>query len=140
MAKLSGGNLIHDVGYMESGLTTSYEMIVLTDELVAMTDHILKGIDVNEATLSVDELHKVGPGGHFLNTEATLGRFREFWYPGLLDRKRRETWMKKGATTLGERLNGRVKQIIAEHQPKPLSPDKSHKLREILARAPGSSS
>jgi trimethylamine--corrinoid protein Co-methyltransferase len=38
MARLSGANLIHDVGYMESGLTTSFEMIVLTDELIALTD------------------------------------------------------------------------------------------------------
>ena len=41
MARLSGANLVHDVGYMESGLTTSFEMMVLTDELVAMTDRLM---------------------------------------------------------------------------------------------------
>ena len=60
MAKLTGANLIHDVGYMESGLTGSYEMIVLTDELVAMTNHLMKGIDVNDETLLVEELDRVG--------------------------------------------------------------------------------
>ena len=135
MAKLSGGNLIHDVGYMESGLTTSFEMIVLTDELVAMTDNIMKGIEVSDDTLMLDEIDQVGPGGHFLDTSQTLSHFRDFWYPGLLDRSTRPTWLARGATTLGERLNTKVKKILAEHQPKPLEPDKKQKIQEILAQA-----
>jgi trimethylamine--corrinoid protein Co-methyltransferase len=137
MAKFSGANLIHDVGYMESGLTLSYEMIVLTDELVAMADHIMKGIEVDDDTLMLDELHKVGPGGHFMDTEQTLKRFRDFWFPSLLDRKRRPQWLEAGATTLGQRLKARVKEIIKEHQPEPLDPDKKRQVQEILAQAAG---
>jgi trimethylamine--corrinoid protein Co-methyltransferase len=137
MAKLSGANLVHDVGYMESGLTTSFEMIVLTDELVAMTDHVMKGIEVSDDTLMLDEVDRVGPGGHFLSTEQTLKRFREFWFPVLLDRKRRPKWLEAGGTTLGQRLNARVKEIIQEHQPKPLEPEKKRQVQEILARAAG---
>lgn len=133
MAKFSGANLIHDVGYMESGLTGSFEMIVLTDELIAMTDHIMKGIEVSDDTLMLDELHTVGPGGHFLDTEQTLNRFRDFWFPGLLDRRIREQWLAGGATTLGERLNDRVKEIVKEHRPKPLAPELKRKLQTILA-------
>ncbi len=135
MAKLSGGNLIHDVGYMESGLTCSYEMIVLTDELIALTDNLMKGIQVSKDTLMLDEIHNVGPGGHFLNTPQTLKRFRDFWYPGLIDRSIRPTWLENGATTLGQRLNARVKEIIKEHQPRPLSADKKGKLKQILSQA-----
>jgi trimethylamine--corrinoid protein Co-methyltransferase len=137
MAKFSGANLIHDVGYMESGLTTSHEMIILTDELVAMTDHIMKGIEVSEDTLMLDELHEVGPGGHFLNTEQTLKRFRDFWFPSLLDRQQWPQWSEAGATTLGQRLSARVKEIIKEHQPEPLDPAKKQKVQEILAQAAG---
>jgi len=135
MAKLSGANLIHDVGYMESGLTTSFEMIVLTDELVAMTDNLIKGIEVSDDTLLLDELDQVGPGGHFLDTKETLERFRDFWYPSLLDRKRRPQWLEAGATTLGQRLTARVLEIIREHQTKPLEPEKKEKVREILAQS-----
>jgi trimethylamine--corrinoid protein Co-methyltransferase len=137
MARFSGSNLVHDVGYMESGLTTSFEMIVLTDELIAMTDHIMKGIEVSENTLMLDELDTVGPGGHFLDTDQTLKRFHDFWFPALLDRKRRIQWLEAGAATLGQRLNARVKEIIKEHQPKPLEPDKKQQVREILAQAAG---
>jgi trimethylamine--corrinoid protein Co-methyltransferase len=137
MAKFSGANLIHDVGYMESGLTTSYEMIVLTDELVAMTDHIMKGIEVSDDTLMLDELDTVGPGGHFLDTKQTLKRFRDFWFPGLLDRSIRTQWLEAGATTLRQRLNARVKEIVTGYQPKPLDADKRDTVQGILAQAAG---
>jgi len=135
MAKLTGANLIHDVGYLESGLTASFEMIVLTDELVAMANRLIRGIEVSDETLMVDELHSVGPGGHFLNTEATMERFRDFWYPELMSREIRETWLERGGTTLGERLRDRVHSILKEHRPAPLEPEKKESLKEILAQA-----
>jgi len=137
MAKLSGANLIHDVGYMESGLTLSYEMIVLTDELIAMTDHVMKGIEVSDQTLMLDELHTVGPGGHFLDSKQTLKRFRDFWFPGSFDRSRREQWLVEGAATLGQRLNTRVKDILHEHQARPLEPARKEAIQDVLARAAG---
>ena len=133
MAKLSGANLIHDVGYVESGLTTSFEMIVLTDELVALADNLMKGIEINDETLMLDEIHNIGPGGHFMDTEQTLSRFRDFWYPSLLDRGRREQWLAEGATTFGQRLNARVKEIVKEHQPKALQVEMKQQLQDILA-------
>jgi trimethylamine---corrinoid protein Co-methyltransferase len=135
MAQLTGANLIHDVGYMESGLTLSYEMIVLTDELIGMTANVMKGIEVSDDSLMLEELHKVGPGGHFLDSKQTLRRFRDFWFPGLLDRSRRETWVAEGSQPLAQRLNARVKEILKEHRPAPLAPDKVRRIDEILAQA-----
>jgi trimethylamine--corrinoid protein Co-methyltransferase len=133
MAKFSGANLVHDVGYLESGLTTSFEMIVLTDELIAMTDHLIKGIRVDDDTVMVEEIDAAGPGGQFIDTEETLKRFREFWFPGLLDRKTRPNWLNAGATTLGQRLNTKVKEIIKEHRAPKLPSEKQQKIDKILA-------
>jgi trimethylamine--corrinoid protein Co-methyltransferase len=135
MAKFGGSNLVHDVGYMESGLTASFEMFVLTDELVAMVDNMVKGIEVNDDTLLLDEIHEVGPGGNYIGTKQTLKRFKEFWFPGLLDRKIRSQWLEAGGTTLGQRLNAKVKTILANHQSRPLDPMKKQQLQEIVARA-----
>jgi trimethylamine--corrinoid protein Co-methyltransferase len=134
MARLSGANLVHDVGYLESGLAGCYEMIVLTDELIAMTDPLVKGIEVSDDTLMLDELHRAGPGGHFLETEATHGRFRDFWYPGLLDRSRRERWLARGSRTLGERLEARVQEILDDHRPEPLEAAKRQALQAVLSK------
>jgi trimethylamine--corrinoid protein Co-methyltransferase len=132
MAKLTGANLIHDVGYMESGLTTSFELIAFTDELIAMTEAMVNGIEVSDETMLLDELHEIGPGGHFLNTDATMARFHDFWYPELMSREIRETWLERGGTTLGERLNEKVKTIIKEHRPEPLAAEKKEKVQEVL--------
>jgi trimethylamine--corrinoid protein Co-methyltransferase len=135
MAQLNGTNLVHDVGYMESALAACFEMIVLTDELIGMTDRFMQGIDVNDGTLMLDEVDQVGPGGSFLSTEGTMKHFREFWYPGLLDRTRRDNWLNAGGKTLGQRLNERLKEILATHQPKPLDPEKKKILQQILKEA-----
>ncbi|MGD8735807.1 MAG: trimethylamine methyltransferase family protein, partial [Anaerolineae bacterium] len=68
-------------------------------------------------------------------TEQTLHRFRDFWYPDLLDRQRREGWLAAGSTTLGQRLNARVKEIVKEHQPQPLHPEQARQIQEIVAQA-----
>jgi trimethylamine--corrinoid protein Co-methyltransferase len=83
----------------------------------------------------LDEIDQVGPGGHYLNTEQTLNRFRDFWYPTLLDRSIRSTWLKNGATTLGERLNRKVREIIREYKPQPLTDKVKKEIAEILSKA-----
>jgi trimethylamine--corrinoid protein Co-methyltransferase len=137
VGRLSGANLVHDAGYLESGLTVSFAMVVFTDELVGMTDHLMRGIEVSEDTLLLDEIHRVGPGGHFMNTKETVKRFREYWFPSLLNRSTRDRWLKDGGTTLEERLNARVTEILAGHQPRPLDPGKKKKILQILAQAAG---
>jgi trimethylamine--corrinoid protein Co-methyltransferase len=133
-AKLSGANLIHDVGYMESGLTASLELIVLTDELVALCDQFLMGIQIDDHSLMLEEIDQVGPGGHYLTTDNTLSHFKDFWYPGLIDRQRRPKWLEDGGTTLGERLNKRVLEIIDNHKPETLAADKKDAINAILQR------
>jgi trimethylamine---corrinoid protein Co-methyltransferase len=108
-------------------------MIALTDELVAMADHMMKGIEVNEQTTLLDELHRVGPGGQFISTEATYQGYRDFWFPSVADRSIRRKWLAAGGTTMGQRLNARVKDIIRDHRLRPLAPEKAARLRQILA-------
>ena len=133
IAKLSGVNLAHDAGYLESGLTMSYEMVVLTDELVAMMDHLTSNIVVNDETLLLDEIGRVGPGGNYLDSPETASRFRDFWYPGLLSRDIREQWESMGGTTLGQRLSAKVRQILQEHRPQPLKQECKSRIWEIVS-------
>lgn len=135
MAALSGTNLVHDAGYMESGLSTSYEMIVLTDELVSMAGQITGGVEVSKETLLLDEVHRVGPDGHYVEAESTLERFRHFWYPGLFDRRRRHQWEEAGAVTLGQRLTERVKVIVVGHRGRRMKKDRVEMIRELLVTA-----
>jgi trimethylamine--corrinoid protein Co-methyltransferase len=75
-AGMAGSSMVHDVGYLESGLTASCEMIVLSDELIDMFKHILKGVTVDAESLATDVINKVGPGGNYLQEKHTMRHFR----------------------------------------------------------------
>jgi trimethylamine--corrinoid protein Co-methyltransferase len=121
MAALSGVNLIHDVGYIEYGKSSSYEMLVAMDELAGAVRFILNGIEVNSETLALEVIDSVGPGGHYLDTDHTLRHFRQAWMPDLVgDRHTFDAWKAQGEQNLGERANERVKHILQTHVSKPL--------------------
>ncbi len=121
MAALSGANLIHDNGYLESGLTGSLEMIVLVDETVSLVKRMMQGVRVNRESLAVDVIERIGIGGHYLQDEHTLEHFREeIWSPLVLDRQVHDSWEKGGAKTMGERCRERVMDILQSHQPEPV--------------------
>lgn len=132
---LSGSNLVHDVAYLESGLTMSLEMLVAADEIAEMTGAILSGIEVNDETLALDVIDEVGPGGHFLQHDHTLKHVRsEHWHPKLMCRKRYENWQAEGSPSYQERLNKKTRSILEEHKPEPLSDSQLAAIGEILAR------
>ena len=126
MAALSGANLIHDNGYLESGLTGSLEMIVLVDETVSLVKRMMQGVRVNRESLAVDVIERIGIGGHYLQDEHTLEHFREeIWSPLVLDRQVHDSWEKGGAKTMGERCRERVMDILQSHQPEPVLDEKT---------------
>ncbi len=136
VAALSGANLIHDAGYLESGLLGSYDMLVMSNEAMGMAKHILGGVTVTPETLAVDVIEQVGPGGHFLTQDHTRRHFRsEFWFPTLMDRQMRRAWEASGSETLAERARAKVKDILKHHEPLPIPADVEARLRAIVAQA-----
>ena len=74
---LSGLNLIHDVGYMASGMVCSPEQLVMGNEIVGMTKRFVEGITVNRETLARQIIEDVGPGGHFMTQKHTYDHFKK---------------------------------------------------------------
>ena len=120
VALLAGHNLVHDVGYLEAGLTTSPEMIVFTDEVIAMMRRFMGGFSLDAESLALDVIHQVGPGGDFLTAKHTLRHFRELWQPMLWDRQRADAWSAAGSKRLGERLRDKTISLMESHHPEPL--------------------
>jgi len=136
IAALSGANLIHDVGYLESGLIGSFDMLVMSNEAIGMAKRILGGITVTPETLAVDVIEQVGPGGHYLTQEHTRQHFRkEVWFPTLMDRQMRRGWEASGKKTMAERVRSRVKDILDQHRPLPIPAEVEARLEEIVAEA-----
>jgi trimethylamine--corrinoid protein Co-methyltransferase len=136
VAGLSGASLIHDVGFLESALIGSYEMVVLSNEIIGLVKRILRGLPVDAEHLALDAIARVGPGGHFLADEHTLDHFRtEFWRPELLDRANWDTWQADGARTLGARVHERVLEIVDQYEPAPISDEVEDQLLAIIQQA-----
>lgn len=135
MAELSGAQVIHDVGYLDSGLCSSMEMVCLGDEMASMAKRISRGIEVNPDTLAIDVVDQVGPGGHFLETQHTLDNFRkEFWFPQVCVRGRFNDWESRGSLDMYRRLNEKVREIIGSHQPEPLPKETREKMNGIIEK------
>ena len=135
LSGLSGSPLIHDVGFLDCADIGSLEMLVMNDEIIAMTRRVTRGIDINEDTLMLDLIDRVGPGGHFLAEKETAQRCRqEVWVPSLMDRTAWETWTAAGAETMIQRIKDRLRTILATHRPPPL-PDGTDKQIAALLEA-----
>jgi trimethylamine--corrinoid protein Co-methyltransferase len=132
---LSGANLVHDVGYIESGLTCSYEMIVIGDEIISFVRRLMGGIDLSPEKLALDVIDAVGPGGDFLNTDHTADHFRSAWYPRVFDRRDYHAWRDAGGPTAVTTARDVARQAIATHTPSPLPETTLEALRAIVLEA-----
>lgn len=132
LAFLTGEHLAHDVGYMESGMTTSPELIVFADEVIGSMRPFAAGFDFSPESLALELIHQVGPGGNFLTTPHTYRHFRKLWQPALFNRERKERWLAKGGTTLGQRLKDKTVALMESHTPPPLPQGVQAEIDQIL--------
>ena len=137
MAGWAGTNLVHDVGYLEFGLTYSFDLLVMCNEFIGQVRRMMEGIPVDRENLAVESIKRVGPGGHFLGDVHTLDHFRENWQPDLTDRRTYEDWQSRGAKSMGQLAKEKIKNIKEGHQPQPLSPEVDAEIESVLERARG---
>jgi len=132
---LAGSNIIHDLGYLESGLTFSFIQLVLCDEIVSWIKAYMREFEVSEETLALEVIAEVGPDGEFLKTDHTLRHYRNRWYPTLFERDTYETWLEKGGKSFYERAKGKVDKILAQHKPESLPKKVKEEIRKIITQA-----
>jgi trimethylamine---corrinoid protein Co-methyltransferase len=143
---LGGASLIYQgAGWLEGGLTASFEKLILDAELLQQMAEVLTPIVVNDDELGLEAIAEVGPGGHFFGTAHTLARFETaFYQPMLSDWRNFETWQEDGERTATQRANRIWKQLLAEYVPPPLDPGAAEALdafvgrrKREIGRAPG---
>lgn len=118
---MSGANLVHDLGYIESGLTCSLEMIVACDEIVSFVRRLMAGIEITPDTLALEVIDKVGPGGDFLGTDHTLRHFRNIWSPRLTDRRTHPAWIEAGRPDYIGTARDIALEAVRNHRCEPLA-------------------
>ncbi|MFI5226582.1 MAG: trimethylamine methyltransferase family protein [Candidatus Limnocylindrales bacterium] len=135
-AVMGGVNLLYQgAGWLEGGLTASFEKLILDAEILQMIAEVLVPFPVDEASLGLDAIAEVGPGGHFFGTAHTLERYETAFYrPLLSDWRNFETWQADGARTATERANAIWHHLLDAYVPPPLEPGVAEELDAFVAR------
>ena len=133
IAEMAGSNLNHDVGYLDFGRTGSLDMIVILNEVIDQVRRLYRGIPVNDNTLALDVIQEVGAEGNFLVHPHTLENMQSTqWRPELLNRMGFEKWEESGGTSLLERAQTKLQQVIQQHEPISISAEKVRLIQERM--------
>ncbi|NIM94749.1 MAG: trimethylamine methyltransferase [Anaerolineales bacterium] len=132
---LNGVHLIHDVGYLEGGLSGSLELLVICDEMIGWMKQLFKGLEISEETLAIDLIEQVGHDGQYIDSEHTVRHLREDWFPELIDRETFENWIADGAKDLREKAREKVDSILDGEPTTYLSDSEREQIKSIVREA-----
>lgn len=136
MGAQAGADTFGHMGILGADQAASLEQLIVDNEMAAYVKRVLRGFSVNEETLALDVIHKVGIGGSFLGEVHTRDHFRqELWFPTAFDRRRWDEWWTDGAHTMADWAQERKVQILTEHRPPAVEPDLVKEIDDIVAAA-----
>lgn len=133
LAALSGcNNVSESAGMMGSLMGLSFESLVIDNDMLGAVMRTVRGIEVNDYTLSYAEIENAVYGeGHFLRQDQTLKLMRsEYEYPALADRLAPNVWEEAGSLDIRQQAEMRVREILSTHYPENIAPDVDAKIRE----------
>jgi trimethylamine--corrinoid protein Co-methyltransferase len=135
-AVMGGGNLVmHGAGWLEGGLTASFEKMLVDAELLQAMAEFLRPIEVDADSLALDAIREVGPGGHFFGAAHTLAHYETAFYaPMLSDWRNFESWREAGAEDATTRAHHLYKRLLAEFEAPPLDPAVQEELAAFVER------
>ena len=129
---MAGINLVNGISLIGFCEISSYEKLVIDNEVFGGLKRILRGIEVSDTSLAVDTIEAVGPAGHYLSQRHTREQLpKERWFPKISNRLSIPEW-KKERLDLWQRARKEVTSILQTHQPEPLEKEKRERIREIV--------
>jgi trimethylamine--corrinoid protein Co-methyltransferase len=135
-AVMGGAHLVnHAAGWLEGGLTASFEKLIIDAEMLQMMAEYLKPIEVTDAEIGLDAITAVGPGGHFFASPHTMERYeRAFYSPLVSDWRNFETWQEAGSVDATHRANRIWKQLLDQYEAPALDPAIDEALVDFVVR------
>lgn len=135
-ALMGGANLInHSAGWLEGGLTASYEKLIIDAEMLQMFVEYFRPIEVSDDTLALDAIAAVGAGGHFFGSPHTMERYETAFYSPLVsDWRNFETWRDSGSVDATHRANGLWKHLLEDAVDPPLDSAIDEALADFVTR------
>jgi trimethylamine--corrinoid protein Co-methyltransferase len=136
MAALAGANVVYGMGMLGQGLIFDYSKLMMDVEVSRMIYKIIDGIPVNEESLAIDLIKKIGPGGEYVSCDHTYKYFRTVpSQPKLICKSTKETWIANGSTSFTDRGYEAAIKLIENCKTLELSPEVKDRMRKIVNEA-----
>jgi len=135
-AVLGGANLIyHAAGWLEGGLTASYEKLILDVEILQNMVEFLRPLKWDADELGFDAIRDVPAGGHFFGAAHTMARYEHaFYQPLLSDWRSYENWATAGAKDAAQRATDLWQQALAEYEEPVIDAARREELEAYVAK------
>ena len=119
---------------LASLLACSPEQLVIDNDMMGAINRTVRGIEVDEGTLSADVIAEVIAGpGHFLGSAQTLALMQtEYVYPIIGDRDSPDNWTDAGGLSALQVAHRRAREVLAEHYPDHVGADVDARIRETF--------
>lgn len=132
---LAGADMIAGIGLLEDCRTVWLEQLVIDSEMAQMIGRMARGIEVDEDTIALDVIRKVGVGKDYLGQRHTMDRFRaEHLLPTIADRSSWDAWVQKGSMTILDRAGDEVRRILKEHTVEPVRSEVGETAARLLKK------
>lgn len=126
---------VHAAGWLERGLSMSYEKFVMDLDRCGMIHRLLEGLTIDANGLGADAFVDAGPGRAFLDTAHTLANLETANYLSTLaDTTSYEQWSSGGSLETQQRANLIWKQMLAEYEPPQIDPSVDASLLDFMDR------
>ncbi|MEM3641116.1 MAG: trimethylamine methyltransferase family protein, partial [Candidatus Bathyarchaeia archaeon] len=127
-------NMISGPGMLNFENCQSFEKLVIDNTICGMAIRLVNGIKVDDETLAVDLIRKVGPNGMYLAEKHTLEWLRkeQFIPSKIIDRQEINAWKAAGSKDVVQRASEIVEKILKEHRPEPLPGDVERNLNDVM--------
>ena len=133
---LAGANyVLHAAGWMEGGLCTGFEKLVMDADRLGSYQKLLGGLEVDDNCLARDAYEEVDAGGHFLGSSHTMRNYKTAFYePALSDSENVESWEEKGSTDMRTRAYERWNTLLNQYEPPPIDEATDEALQAFIAK------
>jgi len=132
---LSGADMTSGPGLLENWTVLSFEQLLIDHEMFTMMADMLKGFPVDDDSMPLDVIAKVGHEGHYMGEKHTLDHFRQMWQPMVTDGQTYKTWKAAGSKNAVDHAREKAKEILRTHQPDQLANDLKKELASLVTEA-----
>ncbi len=130
VSQFTQADMMCGAGLTHAATTFSFEQLVMDCEIFDIIRQVAQGIRIDQETLAVDVIHRVGPKNHFMTDPHTLKHMRSAWQPMIIDRSGYEQWAASGKPATRDHAKKLAKQLLNRHEPPPL--ENEAELLEII--------